>query len=138
MYANVKWHNGLVFTGSAQSGFEVPLSSADENTGFRPLELLAVGLAGCTGMDVISILEKKRQQVTDFEVGVEILERAENYPKIWTRAKIHFIVTGKNIDPAAVERAIELSKTKYCSASAMLGKAVKIEHEYTIIEAEAV
>ncbi|HNB50310.1 MAG TPA: osmotically inducible protein OsmC, partial [Anaerolineales bacterium] len=63
MYASVKWHNGLVFTGSAQSGFEVPLSSGDENTGFRPLELVAVGLAGCTGMDVISILEKKRQDV---------------------------------------------------------------------------
>lgn len=136
MYANVKWQNGLAFTGSAQSGFEVPLSSGEENTGFRPLELLAVGLAGCTGMDVISILEKKRQQVTDFEVGVEILERAETHPKMWKRAKIHFTVTGKNIDPAAVERAIELSKNKYCSASAMLGQAVNIEHEYKIIEAE--
>ena len=138
MYASVKWHNGLVFTGSAQSGFELPLSSGNENTGFRPLELLAVGLAGCTGMDVISILEKKRQEVTDFQVNVDILERSEAYPKIWTRAKVEYIITGKNIDPAAVERAIELSTTKYCSASGMLEKAVQIEHEYKIIEVEAV
>ncbi|NUM46990.1 MAG: OsmC family protein [Anaerolineales bacterium] len=137
MYASVKWHNGLVFTGNAQSGFEVPLSSGEENTGFRPLELLAVGLAGCTGMDVISILEKKRQAVVDFQVNVEILDRAETYPKVWTRAKIEYIVTGKNIDPAAVERAIELSSTKYCSASGMLEKAVQIEHVFKIIEAEA-
>jgi putative redox protein len=137
MYASVKWHNGLVFTGNAQSGFEVPLSSGEENMGFRPLELLAVGLAGCTGMDVISILEKKRQAVVDFQVNVEILDRAETYPKIWTRAKIEYIVTGKNIDPAAVERAIELSSTKYCSASGMLEKAVQIEHVFKIIEAEA-
>jgi putative redox protein len=136
MYASVKWHNGLVFTGTAQSGFEVPLSSGEENTGFRPLELLAVGLVGCTGMDVISILEKKRQEVLDFQVSVEILERAETYPKIWTRAKLHFVVTGRNIDPAAVERAIELSKTKYCSASGMLEKTVKLEHEFQIIEVE--
>lgn len=138
MYANVKWHNGLVFTGSAKSGFEVPLSSGDEKQGFSPLELVAVGLAGCTGMDVISILEKKRQEVLDFQVGVEILERAQNYPKIWTRAKIHYTVTGRNIDPAAVERAIELSRTKYCSASGMLEKAVQIEHELKIIEVEPV
>lgn len=137
MYASVKWHNGLVFTGNAQSGFEVPLSSGEENMGFRPLELLAVGLAGCTGMDVISILEKKRQAVVDFQVNVEILDRAETYPKVWTRAKIEYIVTGKNIDPAAVERAIELSSTKYCSASGMLEKAVQIEHVFKIIEAEA-
>lgn len=136
MYASVKWHNGLIFTGNAQSGFEVPLSSGEENTGFRPLELVAVGLAGCTAMDVISILEKKRQDVVDFQVQVDILERAETYPKIWTRAKIEYIVTGHNIDPVAVERAIELSSTKYCSASGMLEKAVKIEHAYKIIEAE--
>jgi len=136
MYASVKWHNGLVFTGSAKSGFKVPLSSGEENSGFRPLELLAVGLAGCTSMDVISILEKKRQEVTDFQVNVDVLERAQEHPKIWTRAKIEYIVTGRNIDPAAVERAIELSTTKYCSASAMLEKAVQIEHAYRIIEAE--
>ncbi len=138
MYASVKWHNGLVFTGNAQSGFQVPLSSGDENTGFRPLELVAVGLAGCTGMDVISILEKKRQVVTDFQVNIDILDRAETYPKIWTRLKIEYVITGKNIDPIAVERAIELSTTKYCSASGMLEKAVKIEHEYKIIEIETV
>ncbi len=134
MYANVKWNGGLAFTGSAQSGFQVPLSSGDENTGFRPLELLAVGLAGCTGMDVISILEKKRQKVTDFQVGVDILERAKDYPTVWTRIKITYTVTGKNVDPVAVERAIELSRTKYCPASAMIEKGTQIEHEYKIVE----
>lgn len=132
MYANVKWQGGLTFTGSAQSGFEVQLSSADENTGFRPLELLALGLAGCTGMDVISILQKKRQEVLDFQVSVEILERAQEYPKVWNRVKVEYTIIGEEIDPAAVERAIELSKTKYCPASAMLQQAVKIEHTYTI------
>lgn len=136
MYANVKWHNGLIFTGNAQSGFEVPLSSGDEGTGFRPLELIAVGLAGCTGMDVISILQKKRQEVTDFQVSVDILERAQVYPKVWTRIKIEYLVTGNNIDPVAVERAIELSAKKYCSASGMLDKTVEIEHEYKILEAK--
>lgn len=136
MYASVKWRSGLAFNGSAQSGFEVPLSSGEENTGFRPLELLAIGLAGCTGMDVISILEKKRQEVTDLQVNVDILERAESYPKIWTRAKIEYIITGRNIDPLAVERAIELSTTKYCTASGMLAKAVQFEHEYKIVEVE--
>ncbi|GAB4578796.1 MAG: OsmC family protein [Anaerolineales bacterium] len=136
MYANVKWHHGLTFTGNAQSGFQVPLSSGDENTGFRPLELLAVGLAGCTGMDVISILEKKRQKVTDFQVNVDILERAEDYPKVWKRIKISYIVTGTKIDPAAVERAIELSRSKYCPASAMIATGTEIAHEYAIVEVE--
>jgi putative redox protein len=135
MYANVKWNGGLSFTGSAQSGFQVPLSSGDENSGFRPLELLATGLAGCTGMDVISILEKKREEVTGFQVNVDILDRAQEYPKVRKRIKIEYIITGKNVDPDAVERAIELSKTKYCPASAMLEKGVQIEHAYTIIEA---
>ena len=135
MYANVKWHGGLSFTGNAQSGFQVPISSGDENSGFRPLELFTLGLAGCTAMDVISILEKKRQQVTDFQVNVDILDRAQEYPKVWNRIQIEYIVTGKNVDPTAVERAIELSKTKYCPASAMLEKGMQIEHEYKIVEA---
>jgi putative redox protein len=135
MYANVKWNGSLSFIGSAESGFQVPISSGDESSGFRPLELLAVGLAGCTAMDVISILEKKRQQVTDFQVNVDILDRAQEYPKVWKRIKIEYMITGKAIDSDAVERAIDLSKTKYCPASAMLEKGMQIEHEYKIVEA---
>jgi putative redox protein len=98
--------------------------------------LLALGLAGCTGMDVISILEKKREKVSDFQVNIHILDRAQDYPKVWNRIQVEYRITGKDIDTNAVERAIELSKTKYCPASAMLEKGVEIEHVYKIIEAE--
>jgi len=138
MYANIQWHGGLTFTGTSRPGVHVPLegdsNAAGADTSFRPLELFALGLAGCTGMDVISILEKKRLKVTGFQVNVEILDRAQDYPKVWNRVKIEYLITGKAIDPAAVERAIELSKTKYCPASAMLEKGVQIEHEYRIVE----
>ncbi|MEJ2756997.1 MAG: OsmC family protein [Anaerolineales bacterium] len=103
--------------------------------GFRPMELLAMGLAGCTAMDVISILKKKRQNVVDFEVKVHT-EKAEQYPKVWTKAVIEYVVTGSGVDPAAVERAMQLSRETYCPAQNMLGQAVNIETKYTIIEAE--
>ena len=119
------------------SGFVLPMGSSMESggaeDGFRPMELLAIGLAGCTGMDVISILKKKRQQVTAFEVKVHAV-RATVDPKIFTEMEIEYIVTGKAIDPQAVERAVELSETKYCSAQAMLSKAAKIGHVITIVE----
>jgi len=95
------------------------------------MELIAIGLAGCTGMDTISILKKKRQNVTGFEVQVRA-ERADEFPKVFTHIILDYIVEGHNIDPAAVERSIELSATKYCPVQAMLSKACKIEHTYTI------
>lgn len=135
MDAKVTWKSGLSFDGTGGSGFSVPLGTSAANggndDGMRPMELLLVGLAGCTGMDVISILEKKRQEVTGFEVRVQG-ERASDHPKIFTDITIEFVVTGKNIDQTAVERAVELSSTKYCSAEAMLGKAARIQHKITI------
>jgi len=137
MEAKVIWKSGLGFTGTAESGFTIPLGGHSEegtpNDGFRPVELLAVGLAGCTAMDVISILEKKRTKVTAFDVTVHA-QRAEEHPKVFTQAEIVFRLTGTNIDPTAVERAIELSSTKYCPAHAMLGKAFPITTRYEIIE----
>jgi putative redox protein len=139
MDAKVTWNGDMSFTGTATSGFTIPLGTRNEDgsytTGFSPLELLAVGLVGCTGMDVISILEKKRQAVTGFEVKTHI-ERATEHPRVFSQVMVEYIVTGQKIDPAAVERAVELSVTKYCSAQAMLSKAVPIEHKITIIEAE--
>jgi putative redox protein len=138
MNANVTWHQGLSFTGKADSGFELPLGAEPEvggaNDGFQPLELMAVSLAGCTAMDVISILKKKQQAVTAFEVKV-LADRAEEHPKVFTHAVITYLVTGHSVDEAAVIRAIELSATKYCPAQAMLGKVIPIELVYEIFEA---
>ena len=135
MDAKVTWSNRLTFEGTADSGFSIPLGTSPDvggdDDGIRPMELIALGLAGCTGMDVISILLKKRQDVTAFEVRVHA-ERAEEHPKVFTSVNIEYLVTGRGIDPAAVERAIELSETKYCPAQAMFGKLMPIELSYTI------
>jgi len=137
MDAKVVWKSGLGFDGTADSGFTIPLGGYSEkgsaNDGFRPIELLAISLAGCTAMDVISILEKKCLQVSAFEVSVHAL-RAEEHPRVFTQAEIVYHVTGKNIDPKALDRAIELSSTKYCPAFAMLGKAFPITTRYEITE----
>lgn len=137
MEASAIWKGKLAFSGKAGSGFTLPMDTSPESggdgEGFRPLELLLVGLAGCTAMDVISILEKKRQEVTGFEVRVNG-ERAGDHPKVFTQIVVEYIVQGHNLDRAAVERAVELSETKYCSASAMLRKAATIEHKITLIE----
>lgn len=137
MDAKVSWKNNMSFLGTADSGFTVDLGTTLElggaDDGFRPLELMAISLAGCTAMDVISILTKKRQEVSAFEVKVHA-DRAQDHPKIFTQILIEYIVTGKNIEQAAVERAIELSETKYCPAQAMLKVSTPINHKITIIE----
>jgi putative redox protein len=137
MNATVAWRKGLNFTGKADTGFDVPLGSEKElgvaEDGFHPLELMAVSLAGCTAMDVISILMKKKQAVTGFEVKVHT-EQAVEFPKVFTQAVITYLVTGKAVEEAAVLRAIELSATKYCPAQAMLGKVVPMELVYEIFE----
>lgn len=139
MDAKVTWHRGLTFTGSADSGFEVPLDArpevGGEDDGFRPMELMAVSLAGCTAIDVVSILQKKRQEVTAFEVRVHA-DQAEGHPKVFTCAVIDYQVNGHNVDETAVVRALELSATKYCPAQAMLGKVFPIELRYEIYEDE--
>jgi len=137
MDAKVLWQNGMTFTGTADTGFEVALGTDPKvggaNDGFRPLELLVVGLAGCTAMDVISILKKKRQTITAFEVRVRA-ERAEEHPQVFTSALIEYEVTGQGIDEAAVRRAIELSAERYCPAHAMFSKIMPIKLDYLIYE----
>ena len=139
MDTKVTWHQGLSFTGKADTGFEVPLGADPEaggaNDGFRPLELMAVSLAGCTAMDVVSILTKKKQDVTAFEVKVHA-DRAEEHPKTFTRMVVTYLVAGHNVDETAVLRAIELSATKYCPAQALIGKVVPMELNYELYEEE--
>jgi putative redox protein len=137
MDAKVVWNGKMKFTGTADTGFQIPLDSdtsvGGEDGGFRPLELMAVSLAGCTAMDVISILRKKQQDVRNFEVRVHA-DQQEEHPHVFKKVLVEYIITGKNINPAAVERAIELSVTRYCPAQSMLSKAVPIEHKFQIVE----
>jgi putative redox protein len=139
MDASVTWKKGLSFTGKAfASNFTLPLgadaAAGGENDGFRPTELILVGLAGCTAMDVISILAKKKAEVTAFEVKTHG-ERGTEYPRSFTSFTVEYVVTGKNIDPAAVERAVELSETKYCSVMATLRQAGPVTRKITIVAA---
>ena len=138
MNATVKWHQKLTFTGTADTGFSVPLGGSPkvggDNDGFRPMELIATGLAGCTAMDTISILQKKREEITNFEVSVHA-ERASEHPRVFTHIKINYQVTGLSLDEEAVRRAIWLSAERYCPAQAMLGQGVPMDLEYEIFEA---
>jgi putative redox protein len=128
----------MSFAGAAESGFSLPLGAdpavGGDTDGFRPIELMLVGLAGCTAMDVISILHKKKLAVSAFEVRAEA-ERADEHPRVFTRIHLQYRVTGTGIDPAAVARAIELSETKYCPVQAMLRPAVPITSSFEIIDA---
>jgi len=140
MNAKVSWTKRMSFIGSAESGFQVPLGTSPDvggdEDGFRPMELLLVGLAGCTAMDVISILQKKRQQVDAFEVQVQA-ERAEEHPRVFTSIRMEYVVTGKNIERDAVERSVQLSADKYCPAQAMFRKLMPLELVITIKESVA-
>lgn len=137
MKAAVQWKENMTFVGTPDSGFTVQMDSdvgfGGTNSGVRPMEMLALGLAGCAGMDVLSILQKKRQQVTQFEVKVDA-PRSHEYPKVFTSARITYIVTGKSIQEAAVLRSIELTATKYCPAQFMLAQAFPMELHYEIYE----
>lgn len=139
MKATVTWDHGLTFSGTADSGFTVNLGGSPavggDDDGFRPMELILTGLIGCTAMDVISILQKKRQTVTAFKVMASA-QQAETYPKVFTHIHIHYIVEGQGIDPQAVERAMELSETRYCPAQAMLAPTVEMKLTYEIQETE--
>lgn len=139
MNAAAIWNSGLSFIGTADSGFRIPLGAAADvggaNDGFRPIELMALSLAGCTAMDVISILQKKQQAVTGFEVRVHA-DRAGEHPKVFTHIVIEYRVRGQDIDPQAVDRAVTLSREKYCPAQGMLAKVVPMEHR-VVIEQES-
>lgn len=140
MKAKVVWEERLKFIGTADSGFEVKLDSKKEvggdDSGLRPTELLAIATASCTAMDVISILQKKRQEVTAFEVRVDA-ERAIDHPRKVTGMTIEYVVTGNNIEYSAVQRAVELSEEKYCSVINTLKGNVAFGHKITINEAES-
>ncbi len=139
MDAKVAWKTGLSFTGTVGTGFQVPLDSEPEvggkGEGFRPLQLMGLSLAGCTAMDVISILRKKKQDVTAFEVQAHA-SQAEDFPKVFTHVTLTYVVTGHTIDEKALLRSIELSATKYCPAQAMLSRVVPIDLVYEIYEEE--
>lgn len=127
---------GMDFLARAPSGHELVLDTdpgaGGHERGIHPKEMLLVALAGCTAMDVIAILRKKRQVVTDYRVRVVATQR-EEHPKVYTQIVVEHIVSGAQIDPAAVARAVELSATRYCSVSAMLSKACAIRHEFRIV-----
>ncbi|WP_337882806.1 OsmC family protein [Chromobacterium haemolyticum] len=138
MKARLKWVDGVCFLGESGSGHAVVMDGAPEgggrNLGPRPMELLLLGTAGCTSYDVITILKKARQQVSDCWVEIEA-ERAEEEPKVFTRIHFHFVVTGRDLKAETVERAIKLSAEKYCSASIMLGKTADISHDFELRDA---
>ncbi len=139
MDAKVTWNGRMSFTGTADTGFSVPLgaeaSVGGDEDGFRPMELILTGLAGCTAMDVVSILQKKRQEVTAFNVRVHA-ERAEDHPKVVTSAVLEYQVSGHALDEVAILRAIELSATRYCPAQAMFRTVFPMTLKYTIFEDE--
>ena len=137
MKARAKWVDGMAFMGEAGSGHAMIMDGAPEyggrNLGIRPMEMLLIGLAGCTGFDVVSMLKKGRENVTGCEVDVEA-ERAETDPKVFTKIHMHFSVSGKDLPAAAVERAIAMSHDKYCSATVMLGKTADITTSFEILD----
>ncbi len=137
MKARVKWVEQVSFLGETESNHAVLMdgspASGGRNLGPRPMEMLLIGTGGCTSFDVISILKKSRQAVSDCYVELDA-ERAETDPKVFTKIHMHFVVKGKDIKPEVVEKAIKLSAEKYCSASIMLGQTAKITHDFEVIQ----
>ena len=137
MKARIKWVDNAMFIGESGSGHSVVMDGPEENggrnLGVRPMEMLLLGMGGCTAFDVMHILKKSRQSISDCVAEIEA-QRAETEPKVFTKIHVHFIVTGKEVSDKQVSRAIELSAEKYCSASIMLSKSVDITHDYEIRE----
>lgn len=140
MYARARLEDGMAFNITTGSGHTITLDAAKtgggKDGGARPMELLLVALAGCSGMDMISILRKMRQDVQNYEIRV-LGAREEEQPRPFTEITVEHIFTGHEIQPSAVERAIELTEDRYCGVSAMLGKKAKIVHQYHLIEPQA-
>jgi len=137
MKARVKWVEQASFLGETESNHAVlmdgPPTAGGRNLGPRPMEMLLLGTGGCTSFDVVSILKKSRQAISDCYVELHA-ERAETDPKVFTKIHMHFVVTGKDIKPEAVEKAIKLSAEKYCSASIMLGQTAAITHDFEVVQ----
>jgi putative redox protein len=136
METQLKWAGNAAFIGTASSGHTVvmdgPAEGGGRNLGPRPMEMLILGMGACSTYDVVSILKKSRQEITDCEIKITS-QRADSDPKIFTDIQLHFIVSGKDLKEKQVERAIKLSAEKYCSASIMLGKTANITHDFEII-----
>lgn len=136
MKARVKWIEQSQFVAQSGSGHSVvldgPPEAGGQNLGVRPMEMVLLGLGGCTAFDVVDILRKKREQVTGCAVEIEA-DRAETAPKVFTKIHVRYIVTGRNIKEGSVKRAVELSAEKYCSVSIMLGKTAHMTHDYQIL-----
>jgi putative redox protein len=137
MKARIKWVQDVTFLGESGSGHSVVMDGAPEaggrNLGFRPMEMLLLGLGGCSAFDVVMILKRGRENVTDCVVEVDA-DRAESDPKIFTQIRLRYIVSGRALDLKKVERAVNLSAEKYCSASAILGKSAQITHVVELVE----
>ncbi|MBT7121313.1 MAG: OsmC family protein [Nitrosomonadales bacterium] len=137
MKTKIKWMQDVSFNGTTESGHEVMLDGPKElggkDLGMRPMEMMLIGMGGCTSFDVVTILKKSRQNVTECIAEIEAT-RADEVPKVFTSIHIHFLIKGINLQSKVVERAINLSANKYCSASIMLSKSVKITHDFVISE----
>jgi putative redox protein len=137
MKTHIKWKDGVSFLAESGSGHKVLMDGPPEvggrNLGPRPMEMLLMGTGGCAAVDVVLILKKARQDISDCVVEIEA-ERAPEEPKVFTRIHFHFILTGKSLSFSHVERAIRLSAEKYCSASIMLGKTAALTHDFEILE----
>ncbi|EOT7487613.1 OsmC family protein [Pseudomonas aeruginosa] len=138
MKARIQWAGEAMFLGESGSGHVVvmdgPPDHGGRNLGVRPMEMVLIGLGGCTNFDMVSILKKARQPVESCEAFLEA-ERADEEPKVFTKIHVHFVVKGRGLKEAQVKRAVELSAEKYCSASIMLGRGgVEITHDYEIVE----
>lgn len=137
MKTRITWKNGMSFLGESGSGHKVlmdgPPEAGGQNLGPRPMEMVLMGTGGCTAFDVVLILKKSRQNISDCVVEIEA-ERALQEPKVFTRIHFHFILTGTKLNHQQVERAIGLSAEKYCSASIMLAKTAELTHDFEIVE----
>ena len=139
MKVRVKWVENAMFVGESDSGHAVimdgPADGGGQNLGIRPMEMLLLGTGGCTAYDVVSILKKSRQRVTDCVAEISAV-RTDEIPQVFTSIHIHFVITGKSLSDTSVKRAIDLTAEKYCSASIMLGQVADISHDYEVIESE--
>ena len=137
MNISVNWVDGMLMVGKSHSGHSItmdgPSEIGGENLGVRPMEMLLLGVAGCTMIDVVTTLSKMRQDLSHLKTKVNA-ERADDHPKVFTEIHIQFELKGKDLDSKKVEKAISLSAEKYCSASIMLGKTATITHDFEIIE----
>ncbi|MES2553769.1 MAG: OsmC family protein [Pseudomonadota bacterium] len=138
MKARIKWVENVCFMGESETGHAVVLDGAPEaggrNLGMRPMEMLLIGMGACTSFDVVTILKKSRQNISDCVAEISA-DRADEIPKVFTKIHVHFVVTGNGLNAGQVERAVKLSAEKYCSASIMLSKSVEITHDFEIVEA---